>query len=89
MTTVKISRRLSMHLQCGAPKKHLMEKHGMKLTRNNLDENTEILAICSDNRRLQIMEALFIKENNPNMNQQHIDLQALPSMRRTTTATEE
>ena len=56
--------------------------HKVKLERVHLNENTEIIATCNDNRRLAIIKALYIKELNPNLNCQKTDLQALPSMKR-------
>ena len=82
MTTMKLSRRLSYHLSSGAPKSHHKNVHNTILDRETLDENTEILAINQDKRRLAILEALFIKELNPNLNTQALDLQALPSVKR-------
>ena len=71
-----------MHLATGAPKKHLREEHGTNITRKTLEENTEIIDGCNDGRRLSILEALHIKENNPRLNIQAEDLQALPSMKK-------
>ena len=82
MTTMKLTRRLSYHLNNGAPKNHAQKMHKVKLERAHLNENTEIIATCNDNRRLAIIEALYIKELNPNLNCQKTDLQALPSMKR-------
>ena len=82
MTTMKLTRRLSYHLNNGAPKNHAQKTHKVKLERAHLNENTEIIATHNDNRRLEILEALYIKELNPNLNCQKIDLQALPSMKR-------
>ncbi|KAG0721961.1 hypothetical protein GWK47_045373 [Chionoecetes opilio] len=83
MTTTKLSRRLPCHLTSGAPKSHLLEKHGIIITRKFLEENTELVDICADVRRLPILEALYIKDINPKLNVQAYDLQALPSMKRT------
>ncbi|KAG0730551.1 hypothetical protein GWK47_028007 [Chionoecetes opilio] len=47
------------------------------------EENTELIDMCADVRRLPILEALYIKEINPKLNVQANDLQALPSMNRT------
>ncbi|XP_076056346.1 uncharacterized protein LOC143034295 [Oratosquilla oratoria] len=84
MTTMKLSRRLSYHLSSGAPKTHLRQEHHENITRQMLTENTEIITTCPDTRRLPILEALYIKELNPNLNIQSSDLQALPSIRRNT-----
>ncbi|MPC79906.1 hypothetical protein E2C01_074462 [Portunus trituberculatus] len=86
MTTTQLSRRLTLHLASGAPKKHMQETHGMTINKETLEENTEILANCNDSRCLAILEALYIKDTNPAMNQQEDDLQALPSARRARTA---
>ncbi|KAG0695838.1 hypothetical protein GWK47_026777 [Chionoecetes opilio] len=83
MTTKKLSRRLTCHLTSGAPKSHLLEKHGIIITTTFLEENTELVDMCADVRRLPILEALYIKEINPKLNVQANDLQALPSMKRT------
>ena len=83
MTTMRLSRRLSYHLSAGAPMMHSKRKHGTKLTRKRLEDNTQILTTCKNDRRLPILEALFIKNSNPCLNSQATDLQALPSMRRT------
>ncbi|KAG0713033.1 hypothetical protein GWK47_017127 [Chionoecetes opilio] len=48
-----------------------------------LEENTALVDMCADVRRLPILEALYIKEINPKLNVQANDLQALPSMKRT------
>ena len=81
MTTTRLSRRLTFHLTSGAPRKHLQEKHGRKITRKILEENTTIITSCQDTRRLSILEALHIKKTNPALNIQQYDLQALPSLR--------
>ena len=88
MTTMRLTRRLSYHLSAGAPMIHSKKKHGTKLTRKQLEENTEIINMCKNDRRLPILEALFIKNTNPSLNCQATDLQALPSMRRTFTASQ-
>ncbi|KAG0696648.1 hypothetical protein GWK47_026478 [Chionoecetes opilio] len=46
------------------------------------EENTELVDMCADVRRLPILEALYIKDINPKLNVQANDLQALPSMKR-------
>ena len=85
MTTMRLSRRLSYHLASGAPMNHSKQAHGTKLSRTHLEENTEIISTCRDNRRLPILEALHIKNADPRLNCQATDLQALPSFRRTPT----
>ena len=56
--------------------------HKVKLERAHFEENTEIIVTCNDKTQLEIIEALFIKELNPNLNCQKTDLQALPSMKK-------
>ncbi|XP_076044740.1 uncharacterized protein LOC143027348 [Oratosquilla oratoria] len=85
MTTMRLSRRLSYHLTSGAPKNHLREAHGITLVRETLEKNTEILDLCTDDRRLPILEAFYIKELSPILFVQAEDLRALPSMRQTVT----
>ena len=43
MTTTKLTRRLTLHLSNGAPKKHAEEAHGIRLTREMLVRGTSIL----------------------------------------------
>ena len=69
-TSTTLSRRLTMHLQDGAPKSHMREKHDSNITRKQLVENTKILKSCSDQRQLTILEALFIREYSPALNRQ-------------------
>ena len=79
MSTMKLSKRLTYHLSSGAIKDHHRVAHNSKLTREELTNNTIILATNQDNRRLPILEAVFIKDISPNLNIQANDLQALPS----------
>ena len=81
MTATKLSRRLTCHLQNGAPKQHQVTRHNTPLTRKQLEDGTKILAYENDARRLAILEALFIKEHSPSMNLQSHDLLTLPSAR--------
>ena len=59
----------------------MWQKHGIELQRDVIVNNTEILARESDPRRLAILEALYIKDLNPTINNQVLDLAILPSMR--------
>jgi len=70
MTTTSLSRRLTMHLRDGAINDHITTKHGRSLTRQDLDNNTTIIKTCNTRRRLQIIEALTIRERNPELNKQ-------------------
>ncbi|MPD06165.1 hypothetical protein E2C01_101957 [Portunus trituberculatus] len=81
MTTTRLSRQLTLHLASGSPKKYMQETHRTTINRETLEENIEIITTCNDSRRLAISKALYIKDMNPQMNQQADDLQALPSAR--------
>ena len=70
MTTTNLSRRLTMHLRDGAPKKHFKDRHNDDITRDELVANTKILKRCTDTRLLPIYEALYILENRPLLNLQ-------------------
>ena len=70
MTTTTLSRRITMHLQDGAIKQHFDNVHPREITRKILTENTEIMTVCNDRRRLPILEALYIREYSPALNKQ-------------------
>ena len=69
-TSTTVSRRITMHLQDGAPLRHLDRCHGVPLTRGMMVDNTTVLARCSDRRRLQILEAVYIRDMDPIINRQ-------------------
>ena len=69
-TTTTLSRRMTMHLQDGAPLKHLSQHHNMRLTRKIIEENTSIITKCSDVRRLRVLEAVHIRDRDPLINRQ-------------------
>ena len=77
-TTTSLSRRLTMHLQDGAPKKHFQEHHNTRLTRQTLVTNTTILARCNDRRRLTTLETVYIRNTRPIINIQSKLLTQLP-----------
>ena len=70
LTTTTLSRRLTMHLQSGAPKKHTMDQHHLELTRAMLVDNTRIIAKETNFDKLCILEALYIQKNKPIINNQ-------------------
>ena len=82
MTANKLGSSLTNHRYLGAPKNHMKKEHNINITKEDLENNTEILATCSDTRRFPILKALIIKDLNPSINIQAHDLQALPSVRR-------
>lgn len=69
-TTTSLSRRMTMHLQEGAPDKHLRRDHGKTLTRDILVNNTDILTHCQDKKKLQVLESVFIRDLSPTINRQ-------------------
>ena len=68
MTSTTLSRRLTMHLQEGAPKMHLLQRHGIAVDINILVQNTKIIARAPCRRRLAILESILIKEKRPFLN---------------------
>ena len=69
-TTTTLSRRLTMHLQTGGPALHAKNEHRTKVTRKELVENTTILARENNYRRLRILEAAYIHQKMPSLNDQ-------------------
>ena len=69
-TITTLSRRLTMHLQSGGPQQHTEEKHGARLTRQEIVTNTSILARSPNWRRLVALEAILIREKDPTINRQ-------------------
>ena len=70
-TTTSLSRRLTCHLQTGAPRQHTLEEHGTNITRSDLVEHTRILTKERCQKRLQILEAVIIRERGPSLNIQY------------------
>ena len=68
MTTTRLSKRLSCHLQEGAIYKHFQQEHSKPLTRDVIVESTKILDTASDTLRLRFLEALYILELKPTLN---------------------
>ena len=69
-TTTTLSRRITMHLQSGAPDKHVRTKHDIQLTRSMMTNNTSIIARCSNRKKLMILEAVYIRDRDPLINRQ-------------------
>ena len=72
----KLSRRHTCHLATAAAKHHLREKQSTNIIWKFLEENTTIVDIGTDVRRLPILEALYNKDFNPKLNVQADDLRA-------------
>ena len=60
---------------------HMFQQHGVELQRDCIVKQTEIIARESDPRRLAFLEALYIKDLQPTINNQVQDLAILPSMK--------
>ena len=69
-TRTTLSRRLTAHKQHGSIYEHYLQSHGVKPTREQLVENTVVIARASDKNRLDITEALLILEHKPIINRQ-------------------
>ena len=69
-TRTTLSRRLTMHLQSGAPLKHSQDFHNSTLNREQMVSNMSIIRQENDFNRLEIMEALYIKYTKPEINLQ-------------------
>ena len=70
LTTCTLSRRLSFHLQKGAIKTHCESVHGRLITRDEIVSMTKARYFMSDVRRLEILEALIIRLEDPEVNKQ-------------------
>ena len=69
-TRTTLSRRITMHLQSGAPLKHSQDFHSSTLNREQMVSNTSIIRQENDFNRLEIMEALYNKYTKPEINLQ-------------------
>ena len=74
LTTNTLSRRLTLHLSNGAPKKHTLDVHNTKITREMLENNTKIISKETDSNKLHILEAIFIQQYRPYINKQDTGL---------------
>ena len=70
LTTTSLSRRITMHVQSGGPKMHTETYHEQRLTRKQMVENTTILDRCKNPRKLQVLEAIYIRDHDPTINRQ-------------------
>ena len=70
LTTCTLSRRLSFHLQNGAIKKHFESVHGRPCTREEIVSMTKARYYVRDVYRLEILEALIIRLEDPEVNKQ-------------------
>ena len=70
LTTNTVSRRLSYHLQSGAIRQHSEETQGTKIRRNGIEHLTRVRYVERDTNRLEILEALIINAEDPEINRQ-------------------
>ena len=70
LTKCTLSRRLSYHLQNGAIKDHFMQKHKRKITREEIVDCTRSRYFERDTLRLEILESLLIRYEDPEINKQ-------------------
>ena len=68
LTTTKLTKRVSCHLQEGNIYKHFTQAHNKRPSRNNLIESTKILDSAQDPKRLKYLEALHILDKKPSLN---------------------
>ena len=70
LTTCTLSRRLSLHLQNGAILKHSVNQHREKITRKKAEESLKVRYRENHQERLEILEALMIMFEKPEINKQ-------------------
>ena len=70
MTQTTLSRRLTYHAQSGSIFNHFKFKHNCKPSREQLVENTTIIAKADNRYKLAIKEALLILKHAPAINKQ-------------------
>ena len=68
MTTTRLSKRISCHVQEGAIHNHMSRVHNRRPTRDQLIQATKIIDRESDCKRLRFLEALHILEKKPSIN---------------------
>lgn len=69
-TQTTLSQRLTSHRQSGSIHNHFKTAHNIKPTREQLTDNTRVIARARDRYRLAIKEALVILEETPIINKQ-------------------
>ncbi|XP_068227972.1 uncharacterized protein [Palaemon carinicauda] len=82
MTTTKLSKGISCHVQQGALRNHALQRHNIQISRAGIVDNTNIIGSTPDSRRLQILEALLIHNEKPAYNTTQ-EMFFLPSFRPT------
>ena len=80
LTTTRLSKRISNHLQGGAIYDHVFNDHGFKPTRDDVLQGFEVLDSTKDPIRLKYLEALYIQQEKPSLNS-HLEFIILPTIR--------
>ena len=70
LTQTTLSQRITMHLQSGSIKEHFRLHHNTQVTRQDIANNTTIVARASNRYQLAIKEALIIQNTQPIINRQ-------------------
>ena len=68
MTTMRLSKRISCHLQEGAIFNHLQRHHNTRISREQLINSISIIDQECDPKRLRYLEAIHILEKKPSIN---------------------
>ena len=68
MTTMRLSKRISCHVQEGAICNHFKNVHNCLPIRENLINSIEIIDYNNDPKRLRYLEALHILNHKPSLN---------------------
>ena len=68
MSSTRLSKRVSVHLQEGAVYQHYLREHGGRMQRQELISNVKVLDNDLDRQRLRYKEALYILQLKPTLN---------------------
>jgi len=70
MTQTTLLRRLKMHAQSGSIHQHFVDEHQYKPSKDQITDNTTVIAHAENRYKLYIKEALLIMHNAPSINKQ-------------------
>ena len=68
MTTMRLGKRISCHVQEGAIYTHFRNVHNLSASRDTLIENINIIDSNTDVKRLRYLEAIHILDKKPSLN---------------------
>ena len=74
-TECTLDRRITAHLYKGSIKQHFITDHNIKPTKQQIVDNTSILAKANNKQKLTIKEALLILKYSPSINRQFDNFQ--------------